>query len=47
MSNPSAYLILKLKGVALIGGQHLREVDAYFKVSVIIHLNFENFQITE
>lgn len=47
MSNPSACLILKLKGMALIGGQHLREGDAYFKVSVIIHLNFENFQITE
>ena len=47
ISTPSAYSVLKLKGVALIGGEPLSKGGAYFKVIGIIHLKFENFQISE
>ena len=47
ISTPSAYSVLKLKSLALIGGERLRKGGAYFKVIGIIHLKIENFQISE
>ena len=37
VSSLGAYLILKLQGAALIGGQRLIERGAYFKVSVCLY----------
>ena len=45
MSAPGAYIILKVEGVALIGGRRLKEGGAYFQVWRVIHMKFENLVI--
>ena len=42
MSASDPYLILKLYGVALIGGWRLKKEDTYFKLRGIIHVKFSS-----
>ena len=42
---PVGYLILKFQGVALVGGQRLKDEGAYFKLKGIIHIKTQNFAI--
>ena len=43
ISTLGLYLISKLVGAVLIRGQRLKEGGAYFKVSKIYHIKFQNF----
>ena len=43
ISTLGLYSISKLVGAVLIRGQRLKEGGAYFKVSKIYHIKFQNF----